>query len=127
MKEKNVDFDKAPSGIPGVETMLPIFLFLYSQGKISLKHIIKLFCENPSRILNIPKGKIEIGKDADFLIIDQKKVSIIKNKNLHYKCGWSPFENFKAIFPKHVFIRGEHLIKEEDIILNKGFGKFIGA
>jgi dihydroorotase len=127
LNEKNVDFDKAPSGIPGVETMLPIFLFLYSKGKVSLKNIIKLFCENPSRIFNIPKGKIEIGKDADFLIIDKKKVSIIKNKNLHYKCGWSPFENFKAIFPNHVFIRGKHLIREEDVILNKGFGKFIGA
>jgi len=125
--EKNIDFDKAPSGVPSVETMLPIFLYLTYKGKISLNKIIKLFCEKPSEILNIPKGKIEIGRDADLLIVDLKKISKIKNDKLHYKCGWSPFENFQAIFPKHVFIRGEHLIKDGEIILNNGFGNFIGG
>ncbi|GAG40449.1 unnamed protein product, partial [marine sediment metagenome] len=110
-----------------VETMLPIFLYLTYKGKISLNKIIELFSEKPSEILNIPKGKIEIGRDADLLIVDLKKISKIKNDKLHYKCGWSPFENFQAIFPKHVFIRGEHLIKDGEIILNNGFGNFIGG
>jgi len=107
--------------------MLPIFLYLYKKGDISLKNIVKLFCEKPSKILNIPKGKFEIGRDADFLVIDLKSEDKIHIDDLHYKCGWSPFENFNAIFPKHVFVRGKHLINEKDIILNEGFGKFIGA
>ena len=125
--EKNIDFDMAPSGIPNVETMLPIFLYLTYKGKISLNKIVELFSEKPSEILNIPKGKIEIGRDADLLIIDLKNTCKIKKDNLHYKCEWSPFENFRAIFPKHVFIRGEHLIRDGEIILNKGFGNFIGG
>jgi dihydroorotase len=125
--EKNVDFDNAPSGVPGVETMMPIFLFLVNEGRLSINRMVKLLCEKPSEILNIPKGKIEIGKDADLIIVDLKRISKIHQDKLHYKCGWSPYENFKAIFPKHVFIRGQHIIRDYEMMLNKGFGNFIGG
>jgi dihydroorotase len=124
--EKSIEFNEAPSGIPGVETMIPIFLYLVHKGKLSINKIVKLFCEKPSEILDIPKGKIEIGRDADLMVVDLKKTCKINQDELHYKCGWSPFENFQAVFPKHVFIRGKHLISEGDLILNKGFGKYIG-
>jgi dihydroorotase len=127
LDEKNVNFDEAPSGIPGVETMIPIFLFLVKKGIISVSQFLKLFCEKPSEILDIPKGKIEVGRDADFIIVDLKKSTKINSDNLHYKCGWTPFENFQAIFPKHVFLRGEHLICDGELITDKSFGKFIGG
>ena len=78
-------------------------------------------------MFGVPKGKIETGMDADLLIIDFKNISKVKAVNLHYKCGWTPFEDFKAIFPKHLFIRGENIIRDGDIIIKKGFGNFIGG
>jgi dihydroorotase len=125
--EKNIEFDNSPSGVPGVETMIPLFLFLANKGILSINRIVEIFCEKPSEILNIPKGKIEIGRDADLMIVDLKKTCKIKEERLHYKCGWTPFENFYAVFPKDVFIRGEHLIRDSEIIVNKGFGNFIGG
>ena len=125
--EKNVNFDEAPSGIPGVETMIPIFLFLIKKGIISVTQFLNLFCEKPSKILGVPKGKIEVGRDADFIIVDLNKSTKINSEELHYKCGWTPFENFHAIFPKHVFLRGKQLICDGELMTNKSSGKFIGG
>jgi len=126
LEEKNVDFNNAPAGIPGVETMYPIFLYLAKQKQISFKRLIDLVCEKPSNILNVSKGKFEIGRDADFIVLDIKKISKIKSENLHSKCQWSPYEGFSAIFPTHLFIRGEKIIEDKEILGEKGFGKFVG-
>jgi len=123
--EKNTEFNYAPSGIPGVETLFPLFLYLAKKEKISFGRLISLFCENPAKIVNVPKGKLEIGKDADFIVIDYKDESKVKSEYLHSKCGWSPFEGWPAIFPTHVFVRGEKLIEEHEMLGNQGFGRFV--
>jgi len=123
--KKNTEFNDAPSGIPGVETLFPMFLYLAKKEKISFGRLISLFCENPAEIVNVPKGKLEIGKDADFIVIDYRDESKVKSENLHSKCGWSPFEGWPAIFPTHVFVRGEKLIEEHEMLGNQGFGRFV--
>jgi len=127
LEEKEIEFEKAPSGIPGVETTYPLFLAEVKHQRISFARLISSLCEKPAQLLNIPKGKIEKGMDADFIVIDFKKISTINSDNLHSKCGWTPFENFPAIFPTHVFIRGEKLIEEHEIQVSRGFGKFVGV
>ena len=62
LEEKNTEFDKAPSGLPGVETMFPLFLALVKKEKISFNRLIDLMCEKPAELTNIPKGKIEKGR-----------------------------------------------------------------
>jgi len=125
-KEKETIFDKAPSGMPGVETMLPLFLFLAKKEVISFSKVISLICEKPAELLNIPKGHIQIGKDADLIVVDIKKVTKIKSESLHSKCRWSAFEDWRTIFPTHVFIRGENVIEGNEIQVSQGFGKFVG-
>ena len=127
LDEKDVDFDSAPSGIPGVETMFPLFLYLVKKEVISWQRLISLLCERPAEILGVPKGKIEVGRDADFIVVDIKNDSNINSKNLHSKCTWTPFEGWKAIFPSHVFVRGEKIIEDNEIQVNQGFGNLIGA
>jgi dihydroorotase len=127
LDEKDVDFDSAPSGIPGVETMFPLFLYLVKKEFLSWKSLISLLCERPAEILGIPKGKIEVGKDADFIVVDMKNDCKIKSNNLHSKCNWTPFEEWNAIFPSHVFVRGEKVIEDNEIQVSQGFGNFIGA
>jgi len=124
--EKNVFFDNAPSGMPGVETMLPLFLFLAKKDNISFSKVISLSSERPAEILNVPKGKIQVGKDADLIVVDIKNETKIKSEDLHSKCRWSAFDNWGAIFPKIVFIRGEKVIQDNEIQVNQGFGKLVG-
>ena len=126
-EEKDTNFNEAPSGLPGVETMFPLFLYLAKKETISIQRVISLLCGRPAEILNIPKGKIEKGKDADLIIVDLKDETKIRADNLHSKCGWTPFEDWPAIFPTHVFIRGEKLIEDSSIKVKQGFGKFVGA
>jgi len=124
--EKEMMFDKAPSGMPGVETMLPIFLHLAKKEMISFQAVFSLCAENPAKLFNLSKGRIEAGADADLAVVDIKDENKIKSENLHSKCRWSAFEDWKAIFPKYVFIRGEKVIDNNEIQVNQGFGKFIG-
>ena len=126
LEEKEVDFDRAPSGMPGVETMYPLFLAEVKKERLSFNRVISLLCERPAELMNIPKGKIEVGRDADLVVVDLKKTCKIQPEKLHSKCGWTPFEGCSAIFPTHVFVRGEKLIEEHEILVRQGFGKFVG-
>lgn len=121
-EEKNVDFNDAPSGIPGVETMYPLLLYEVKNGNISFNRLVSAICESPAALFNLPKGKIEVERDADLIVIDLKKSSKIKLENLHSKCDWSPFEERNAIFPSDVFLRGERIIEAGKIQINSGFG-----
>jgi dihydroorotase len=125
--EKCIDFNDAPTGMPAVETMFPLYLYLAKKEILSLQRLILLMCETPAKLIDIPKGKIEVGKDADFIVVDLKDDCKIKSDILHSKCGWSPFEGWPAIFPSHVFIRGEKLIEDNEIQVNQGYGRFVGA
>lgn len=125
-EEKNAEFDVTPSGLPGVETAFPLFLYVVKKETLSFQRLISLICEKPAELLNVPKGRIEIGKDADFIVIDLKKDCKIKSENLHSKCGWTPFEGWPAIFPEYVFVRGEKLIEDHEMLVAKGFGKVVG-
>lgn len=122
LKEKEIDFSMAPAGIPGVETMFPLFLAEVKKRNIDFNRVLSLLCERPAELLNIPKGKIESGRDADLIVIDFKKMSTIKSEELHSKCGWSPFEEKSAIFPSEVFLRGERIIEDHQLICSPGIG-----
>jgi len=124
--EKEQKFEDIPSGIPGVETMYPIFLYLVKKEIFPLDRLIYAMCENPANLLNIPKGRIAIGMDADLIVINLKEREFIKQENLHSKCGFSPFNGWPSVFPDIVFIRGEKVIDEKEIQVKRGFGRFIG-
>jgi dihydroorotase len=125
--EKAVDFNTAPSGLPGVETMYPLFLYLVKKDRLSFQRLISLLCIRPAELMNISKGRLEIGYDADFIVIDFKDEYKIRSDKLHSKCGWSPFEDWPAVFPECVFIRGEKLIEDHEIQVSQGIGRFVGA
>ncbi len=121
--EKEKEFQSAPSGIPGVETMFPILLAKAREDKIALSSVIRNCAYRPAEIMGIPKGQIAVGKDADFCIIDYNNVQNIQGENLHSKCKWSPFDGLNAIFPSDVYNRGSAVISDYDFVGEKGFGK----
>jgi len=124
-EEKQTDFREAPSGIVGVETMYPLFLAEVKNDHLPFQRLISLLCERPAEIMNIPKGKIEVGRDADIIIVDYKETTAVTSENLHSKCNWTPYEGRQAIFPSDVFLRGEHVIEENQLVCSPGIGQKI--
>ncbi|MFH1182523.1 MAG: dihydroorotase [Candidatus Woesearchaeota archaeon] len=95
--EKQQDYWKAPSGVPGVETMLPLMMNAVNERKISLQQLVKLCSENPAKLMGLErKGSIEEGFDADLVIVDLKKEETIKNSDIASKCRWTPFDGMKV-------------------------------
>jgi len=93
---KDKTYPNSPSGMPGVQTLMPVMLNHINDGKLSLNQLMSLVCENPVKIFGIKnKGFIKEGFDADFTIVDMNKEIIIKNENIESKCGWSPFDGYK--------------------------------
>lgn len=116
--------DCPPSGIPGVETMVPLMLKKVQERMISIQRFIELVSINPARRLGLHgRGEIREGFIADFMIIDMKHQKKISGDMLHSKCGWTPYEGFIGIFPKKVFSRGEMIIEDEQISSKAGRGR----
>ena len=116
---KEKPYPNSPSGMPGVQTILPVMLNHMNNGKIKLNQIVNFLCKNPVKIFGIKnKGYIKKNFDADLTIVDLKKEIEIKNENIESKCGWSPFNGYKFKgVPIYTIIGGD--IKMQD-------GKIIG-
>jgi dihydroorotase len=115
-KEKN--YPNSPSGMPGVQTLLPVMLSHVNDGKLSLEQLMNSICENPVKIFGIQnKGFIKEGFDADFTIVDMNKKITIKNENIESKCGWSPFDGyeFKGT-PVSTIINGQVKMRDGKIL-----------
>jgi dihydroorotase len=125
LEEKQLEFNDAPSGLPGVETMYPLLLAAVKKERLSFTRLLSLLCERPAHLLGLPKGKLEVGLDADLIVVDFKQLEPIKAESLHSKCGWTPFEGRPAIMPSQVFIRGETVIDTRELLVKQGFGKNI--
>ena len=115
---KDKTYPNSPSGMPGVQTLMPIMLNHINDEKLTLEQLMNFVCENPVEIFGIEnKGFIKEGFDADFTIIDMNKKILIKNENIESKCGWSPFEGieFKGT-PVSTIIAGKIKMKNGKIL-----------
>ena len=118
--------DQPPSGIPGVETMIPLMLWKVREGSISLERFIELVSINPARRVKTRfRGSITRGSYADLFMADIKDEKKIRGENLHSKCGWTPFEGMSGIFPNKVISRGELIIEDEQFCSRSGRGRAI--
>lgn len=105
LREKSLPFQNAPSGIPGVETMVPLLMAAVRRGRITLASVIEKTSWRPAAILGIPRAGFEPGDRADFALYPDE-ITRIDAGCLHAKCGWSPFEGLDAVFPDEVVVRG---------------------
>ncbi|MFC7202961.1 dihydroorotase [Haloferax namakaokahaiae] len=108
VEEKEQSLLDAPSGVPGVETMVPLLLGAAVEGDLSLERVRDVVATNPADVFGLPaKGKIEAGADADLSLYDLDSPREIRGDDLHSKCGWTPFEGFTGVFPEWTMVRGE--------------------
>ncbi len=103
--EKAQDFSRAPSGIPGVETLLPLLLARVIDGKIPLQSVLEKTSYKPAELLGIPRAGFSVGDRADFALFGRIPTPITAEM-LHSKCGWTPFEGHFALFPMTVIMGG---------------------
>lgn len=96
LEEKDLPFPKAPSGIPGLETSLPLMLSACHEGKVNLNDIGKMMSANAAKIWGLNRGEITEGKEADLIILDFSKSWKIEKSLLQTQCKWSPWENFET-------------------------------
>lgn len=88
LSEKSWPYPQSPSGVPGIETILPLLLNAHHEGKISLEKIVELTSTNARKIFSLPKTD-------DWVIVDLALTKKVANKNLKTKCGWSPFDGWE--------------------------------
>jgi dihydroorotase len=115
IEEKEEGFERAPGGVPGVETSLPLMLTHVKKGTLSMGRLVSAMMERPADMMGLNKGTIEVGKDADLIAVDLRKATKIRADKLHSMCGWTPYEKWKAIFPLATFLRGELIAEEGEI------------
>jgi dihydroorotase len=125
LAEKEESVWNAPPGIPGLETALPIILTQVNRGKISFEDVKRLLCETPAQIFDLRnKGFIKKGMDADFVVVDMDRNSIIKPENFHSKAHYSPFEGQKVQgIPIMTILRGNVVMDDGEVL--QGPGKFV--
>ncbi|MDX2275951.1 MAG: dihydroorotase [Hyphomonadaceae bacterium] len=113
-EEKAQPYPKSPSGMPGVQTLVPVMLTHVAQGRLSLARCIDLTSGGAQRVFNIAnKGRVALGYDADFTIVDLKARRTIRNEDQASRVGWTPFDGFEAQgWPMATIIRGQTVMRD---------------
>ncbi|MEQ8750810.1 MAG: dihydroorotase, partial [Amphiplicatus sp.] len=107
-EEKAKPYPASPSGMPGVQTLLPVMLDHVANRRLSLARLVDLVCHGPNRIFGIAgKGRLAVGYDADFTIVDLKKRHTITDAEQATRSGWTPFNGMTVTgWPIGTIIRG---------------------
>jgi len=106
IQEKSAAFQDAPSGIPGVETMIPLLMAEVMEGRISLIDVIEKTSTKPAQILGIEPAGYQPEMRADFALYP-KTGRKIRAEDLSSKAGWSPYEGKTGVFPTQVIMSGQ--------------------
>lgn len=119
---------KSPPGLPAIESMLPLLLTAMNQGRIGLERLIECTSINPAKVLGLypKKGTIKVGSDADLVVIDLEKESVIRGEDSKAKTHWTPYEDWKVKgAPVATYVRGIETYMDGEIVGEPGQGKFL--
>ena len=120
IEEKHKPYPDTPSGMPGVQTLLPIMLDHVNNGNLSLFKLCQLISTNPAKLYKvINKGEIKLNNDADLTIIDLNKEVKIKDDMMANKSGWTPFNNKNVKgWPIMTIVNGNIVMRDGELIGN---------
>jgi dihydroorotase len=127
LAEKAKPYPASPSGMTGVQTLVPIMLDHVNAGRLTLERFVDLSSHGPNRIFGMArKGRIAAGYDADFTIVDMKRTEVIKNEQAGSKTGWTPYDGRQVTgWPVGTIVRGNRVMWEGEIAL-AGQGRPVG-
>ena len=117
LEEKKLPYPQSPSGMPGVQTMLPALLTMANQGLMDMRTLVRMACENPAKIYGVKnKGHLKEGYDADLVLVDPQRRTLFQRSMVASKCGWSPYEGAEFVgWPIHVWLRGLRVVEENSL------------
>jgi len=117
-EEKEHAYPASHSGMTGVQTLVPIMLDHVNAGRLTLERFVDLTSHGPQRIFGLrDKGRIAVGYDADFTIVDMKRSETITDDKIASKCGWTPFHGKTVTgWPVKTVIRGKTVMSDGELI-----------
>lgn len=118
LEEKQKPYPASPSGMTGVQTLVPIMLDHVNAGKLSLERFVDLSSHGPNRIFGMSrKGRIAVGYDADLTIVDMKRRETITHEQAGSKAGWTPYHGKTVTgWPVGTIIRGIKVMWDAEIV-----------
>jgi dihydropyrimidinase len=123
------DFTRIPNGLPGIETRLPlVFTNGVRAGRIQASRFVELVSSNPAKIFGMfpKKGSLEIGTDADLIVIDPDNEIEIDHETLHSEIDYSPYQGMRVTgFPTWTISRGEVIVERGEPRVDRGRGTLV--
>ena len=117
-EEKAKPYPASPSGMPGVQTLVPVMLTHVANGRLSLERFIDLTSGGAQRVFGTAnKGRMAVSYDADLTIVDLKAKRTITHDQQATRCGWTPFDGFETTgWPMATIVRGRVVMKDGELI-----------
>ncbi len=118
MDEKLKPYPASPSGMPGVQTLVPVMLDFVSKKRLTIERFVDLSSHGPNRIFGLAgKGRIAEGYDADLTIVDLKAKRTITNDWIESRCKWTPYHDMTVTgWPVGTLVRGRPVMWNDEII-----------
>lgn len=116
-EEKAKPYPQSPSGMPGVQTLVPVMLDHVASGRLSLLRLMDMTSAGPARLFGMTgKGRIAVGYDADFTVVDLKKAVTISDQWVASRCGWTPYAGRTVTgWPVGTMVRGVRIMWEGEM------------
>jgi len=116
-EEKARPYPASPSGMPGVQTLLPVMLTHVAEGRLSLERLVDLTSHGANRIFGLAdKGRLAVGYDADLTVVDLKARKVLRHEDMASRVGWTPFDGFEARgWPMATIVRGRVVMRDGEI------------
>jgi dihydroorotase len=118
LEEKAKPYPQSPSGMTGVQTLVPVMLDHVANGRLSVERFVDMTSAGPARLFGIVgKGRIAVGYDADFTIVDLRRQSVIEDRWIASRCGWTPYHGKEVQgWPVGTIIRGAKVMWEGETV-----------
>ena len=116
-EEKARPYPASPSGMPGVQTLLPVMLNHVAEGRLSLERLVDLTSHGANRIFGLAdKGRLAVGYDADLTIVDLKARRTLAHEMMATRVGWTPFEGMEIKgWPTATIVRGRVVMRDDEV------------
>lgn len=121
-------FTDISNGAPGIETLLPIvYGRAVGEGRLAIERVVDLLSTSPARLFGLAtKGAIEMGKDADLVLLDPAAERTIRAADLHHTSDFTPFEGLTLPgVIRRVMVRGEDVVRGGDFVGRRGRGRYV--
>jgi dihydroorotase len=118
LEEKAKPYPESPSGMTGVQTLVPLALDHVNAGRLTLQRFVDLTSAGPARLFGLAgKGRVAVGYDADLTLVDLSRRETIRNSWIASRCGWTPYDGVEVTgWPVGAFVRGVRVMWEGEVL-----------